>query len=102
MWISSWLRNLRSAVPSRRSGPSRQAPRFRPRLEALVDRAVPAQISLTVSSLADSGAGTLRAAILSADAGSHSDQFTIGFAVTGKIDLQSPPAGPEQQHRHPR
>jgi hypothetical protein len=51
---------------------------------------VPSQIDLTVNSLADSGSGTLRAAIQTADAGSHSDQFTIGFAVTGTIDLQSP------------
>jgi hypothetical protein len=47
-------------------------------------------VSLTVSSLADSGPGTLRAAILAADAGSHSDQFTIGFGVAGTIDLLSP------------
>jgi hypothetical protein len=45
---------------------------------------------LTVSSLADSGPGTLRAAILAADAGSHSDKFTIGFSVTGTIALQTP------------
>jgi hypothetical protein len=59
-------------------------------LEALDDRIVPSQIALTVSSLADSGPSTLRAAIMSADAGSHSDKFTIDFAVTGMIDLQSP------------
>jgi predicted outer membrane repeat protein len=53
-------------------------------------RVVPAQVNLTVSSLADSGAGSLRAAILAADAGSSSDKFTIGFAVSGTIDLQSP------------
>src|SRR5262249_49727635 len=45
---------------------------------------------LSVSSLVDSGPGSLRAAILAADAGSHSDKFTIGFGVTGTIDLQSP------------
>src|SRR5437879_6276079 len=72
MFFARWLRTLRSARLSRRTEPSRPAPRFRPRLEALEDRAVPAQLSLTVSSLADSGAGTLRAAILTADAGSHS------------------------------
>jgi predicted outer membrane repeat protein len=33
----------------------------------------------------------LRAAILTADAGSPSDKFTIGFSVSGTIDLQSPP-----------
>ena len=48
------------------------------------------QIGLTVNSLADSGTGSLRAAILTADAGRASDKFTIGFAVTGAIDLQSP------------
>jgi predicted outer membrane repeat protein len=51
---------------------------------------VPAQISLTVSSLADAGPSTLRAAILAADAGSNSDKFTINFGVSGTIDLQSP------------
>jgi predicted outer membrane repeat protein len=59
-------------------------------LEALEDRWLPSQIGLTVSSLADSGPGTLRAAILTADAGKASDQFTIGFGVNGTIDLQSP------------
>jgi predicted outer membrane repeat protein len=59
-------------------------------LEALEDRWLPSQISLPVTSLADPGPGSLRAAILTADAGSHSDKFTIDFAVTGTIDLQSP------------
>jgi predicted outer membrane repeat protein len=90
MFLTRWLRNLRSACHSGRTDRPRPALLFRPRLEALEDRAVPAQIGLTVSSLADSGPGTLRAAILSADAGSHSDKFTIGFSLTGTIDLQSP------------
>jgi hypothetical protein len=47
-------------------------------------------VSLTVSSLADSGAGTLRAAILTSDVGNHSDNFTIDFGVSGTIDLQRP------------
>src|SRR5262249_6172549 len=34
--------------------------------------------------------GTLRDAILTADAGSHSDKFTIGFSVDGTIDLHTP------------
>src|SRR5262249_48877841 len=54
------------------------------------DRWLPSQTGLTVTSLADSGPGTLRAAIQAADTGSPSDKFTIGFAVTGTIDLQSP------------
>ena len=48
------------------------------------------QIALTVSSLADSGTGSLRAAILVADAGRASDKFTIDIAVTGMINLESP------------
>jgi hypothetical protein len=95
MSLSSWLRALRPSRHNRRAGRSRAATRFRPRLEALEDRTVPAHVQvqvvpLTVTSLADSGPGTLRAAILSADAGPQSDQFTIGFSVTGKIDLASP------------
>src|SRR5262249_32812355 len=51
---------------------------------------LPAQVTLTVTSLADTGAGTLRAAILAADAGSHSDKFAINVPVSGTIDLLSP------------
>jgi hypothetical protein len=40
--------------------------------------------------LADVDPSSLRAAIQTADAGSHSDKFTIGFGVSGTIDLQSP------------
>jgi hypothetical protein len=52
----------------------------------LEDRWLPS--TLTVTSLADSGPGTLRAAIQTADA-SQSGNSTINFAVTGTIDLQS-------------
>jgi hypothetical protein len=91
MWIPSWLRSRTThPVPRRRGSPLPVGARFRPWLEALEDRCLPSQIGLTVTSLADSGPGTLRAAILAADAGSPSDKFTIGFAVTGTIDLQSP------------
>jgi hypothetical protein len=91
MWFSSWMRKQISTRTPRSRTPHRlAAARFRPRLEALEDRWLPSQVGLTVSSLADSGPGTLRAAILAADAGSHSDQFTIGFGVAGTIDLRSP------------
>jgi predicted outer membrane repeat protein len=91
MWFSSWLGKRQGYAPSgRRHGSPRKRPNFRPQLEALEVRWLPSQIGLTVTSLADSGTGTLRAAILAADAGSPSDKFTIGFAVTGTIDLQSP------------
>jgi hypothetical protein len=91
MWPSSWLaKRQRSTTSGRSRAPSRPRPTSRPRLEALEDRWLPSQVSLTVSSLADSGPGTLRAAILSADAGKANDKFTISFTVTGTIDLQSP------------
>jgi hypothetical protein len=91
MWFSSWLvKRQRGAASGPRHAPPRKRSSYRPRLEALEERWLPSQVGLTVRSLADSGPGTLRAAILTADAGSHSDKFTIGFAVTGTIDLQSP------------
>jgi predicted outer membrane repeat protein len=91
MWFSSWLgKRQRSSPSGRRHRSPGKRPTFRPRLEALEDRWLPSQVGLTVNSLADSGPGTLRAAIQTADAGSPSDKFTIGFSVTGTIDLQSP------------
>ncbi len=91
MWLTSWLRNRTSnRAPQGRTQHRTTAASFRPRLEVLEDRTVPSQVSLTVNSLADSGPGTLRAAILAADAGSHSDKFAIGFTVAGTIDLHSP------------
>jgi hypothetical protein len=97
MGLSSWLRLWRAGRAPRGSAQRRSAaPRFRPRVEALEDRWLPSQVSLVVTSLADTAPGTppapgtLRAAIQTADAGSHSDKFTINFAVAGTIDLQSP------------
>jgi predicted outer membrane repeat protein len=91
MWFSSWLgRRQRSAARGRSHGSPRTRPSYRPRLEALEDRWLPSQIGLTVTSLTDSGPGTLRAAIQTADAGSPSNKYSIGFAVNGTIDLQSP------------
>jgi predicted outer membrane repeat protein len=84
MEFFSWLRSRK-----RHESPRRR-PSFKPTLDALEGRWVPSQIGLSVTSLADSGPDTLRAAILTADAGSPKDQFTIGFGVTGTIDLQSP------------
>ena len=93
MGFPSWLRNrLRPNADERRRG--RRAAHRRatvwPLVEALEDRRLLSQVNLTVSSLADSGPGTLRAAIVAADAGKPSDKFTIGFSVSGTVDLQSP------------
>jgi hypothetical protein len=91
MWFSRRFRNAKRCAPGRHASP-RQRATFRPRLEALEERWLPAPIDLTVSSLADSGIGTLRAAILAADndATKQSDQFKIDIQVSGAIDLQSP------------
>jgi hypothetical protein len=91
MWFSSLLGSRQRSAPRGRSHrPPRKPLTYRPRLEALEDRCLPSQIGLTVTSLADSGPGTLRAAIQTADSGSHSDKYTISFAVTGTINLLTP------------
>src|SRR5262245_7617566 len=90
MWLSLLLPKRSPNRGSKPRADRRLATCFRPRLEELEDRWLPSQVGLTVTSLADSGPGSLRAAVQTADAGSHSDKFTIGFAVTGTIDLQSP------------
>ena len=82
MWTSKG-----SKINPPRRGATR---RCRPGCESLEDRVVLAQVGLVVSSLADSGAGSLRAAILSADAGRAANNYTIDFSVTGTIALQSP------------
>ncbi len=90
MSLTSWLRigpaNHPSwARPRRRPAP----PRLGPRLETLEDRTLlTTQFPLVVTSLADSGPGTLRDAITAANA-LVADQFVIDFGVTGSIDLTS-------------
>jgi predicted outer membrane repeat protein len=101
MWFFPRLRNaiqpdrgerLRTRVSLR------QRAAFRPLLEALEERWLPAQIGLIVNSLADTASGTppapgtLRAAILAADsdANKQSDQFKIEIQVSGTIGLRSP------------
>ena len=88
--LTSWLRRRTTNRSPERQPSHRRPDRFRPQLEALDDRRVPAQVSLTVTSLADAGPGTLRAAILTSDGGKPSDKFTVGFSVAGTIDLQTP------------
>src|SRR5438093_924204 len=79
-----FTRLLRSWQPqgsnSPASPPRRRARRAHtPRLEALEDRTAPAVF--TVSNVNDSGPGSLRQAILDADAGPGGD--TIAFNVNG-------------------
>jgi predicted outer membrane repeat protein len=90
MWLSLLLLKRSPDRGSKPHAARRPPTRIRPRLEGLEDRWLPSQVGLTITSLADSGPGSLRAAILSADACSQKDQFTIGFAVKGTIDLQTP------------
>jgi len=74
MSFVSWLRNHAVLHTLRCRTQHRTAePRFRPQLEALEDRFVPS--TLTVTSAADSGAGSLRAEIAAANPGD-----TINFA----------------------
>jgi hypothetical protein len=85
----NWLRRLFApAVRPRPATPHR----VRPTLEALEDRQVPAV--LTVTSLADYGAGTLRTAVAQANSDSSfaAQQDTIQFApyLSGTITLSAP------------
>ena len=81
MGSSSWLQRQTShRGPRRRSQHRPATARFRPWMEALDHRWLPSQIGLTVSSLADSGPGTLRAAITAADGGS-ARSYVIGLSL---------------------
>jgi hypothetical protein len=74
MFFSSWLRK-RTSIRSPRSGAQYQPakPRYRPRLEVLEGRCLPSTLSVTT--YADSGPGSLRAEIAAAKSGD-----TIVFA----------------------
>jgi predicted outer membrane repeat protein len=58
MSFFSWLRNRTTTQTPRGGTPHPPTPRFRPGLEALEDRCLPS--TLTVSTAADSGSGSLR------------------------------------------
>jgi len=103
MQLLSWLYQRMIGRPPMRRTPARKpAPRFRPRLEILEGRDVPS--TLTVTSPADSGAGTLRADVAAASSGDTIvfDPSLNGQAITltsGQIDIsqnltiQGPGAG---------
>ena len=66
MSVRSILARLRSAPPLPRARTAGRRPGFRPRLEPLEDRSVPA--TFTVLNLADDGDGSLRQAVRDANA----------------------------------
>jgi hypothetical protein len=77
MWFSSWLTNRNPSRAGTRGSVPRKRSTFRPRLEALEDRWVPA--ILTVTTTADSGPGSLRDDVAAAHAGDTID-FAPGLA----------------------
>jgi parallel beta-helix repeat protein len=79
--LRHWLVRL-SRVERRRHSPARRRPIFRPYVEAMEDRFVPST-TLTVMNTADSGAGSLRQAILDSNsAGSAQGANIIQFELT--------------------
>ena len=68
-----------------------RSPRVRrqPTLECLEGRALMSTVPIAVTSLADSGAGTLRSAIVQANSGSKANTYAISFNVKGQISLNS-------------
>jgi hypothetical protein len=97
MWFTFLLQSLRAGpqrgrknrLARRRARRGLASPRhhFVPRLEALEDRLVPS--TFTVRNLHDSGPGSLRQAVL--DANAHPGPDTVNFApgLTGTIGLTS-------------
>jgi hypothetical protein len=79
-WINSWLQAVRKRRPAAGFRPNR----FAPQLEVLEDRSLPS--TFLVTNLNDSGPGSLRAAVTTADANPGS---TINFAagLKGTISL---------------
>lgn len=85
MQLFSWLLKRITGQPQMRSRSARnRVRRFRPQFETLEGRDVPS--TLTVSTLLDSGDGSLRAEIAGAHAG---DTINFGPGVVGKINLTS-------------
>src|SRR6516164_5004795 len=91
MWLTSIFGGLRSRSP--RTGGKQVRHRtlrpahFKPRLEALEDRTVPS--TFTVRNLADSGPGSLRQAVLDANAHPGADGIRFAHGLHGTIALTS-------------
>jgi len=92
MFIPWWMQLQRREQRKARR-PARRRSFFQPRLEILEDRRVPATLSVTTT--ADSGAGSLRQAILDANdtttnPGQNTIDFSIGTSGSQTISLASP------------
>src|SRR5262245_43487063 len=91
MSFTSWLRNFRSPVAAgpvngaHRRQRSLRATTHRLGFEVLEDRYLPS--NFTVLNLLDTGDGSLREAVVAANANPGADE--INFAVTGTIGLTS-------------
>ncbi len=88
-WLH-WLKNCPPVGRSRPHPPRRAVARwhsFIPRLDFLEDRTVPT--TFTVSNLADSGAGSLRSAIMAANSNPGADAIQFAPGLKGTITLHS-------------
>src|SRR5262245_9635652 len=83
MRLSSWLRSARSLVVPL----TKAADKARLSVERLDDRIVPS--TFTVQNLADSGAGSLRAAVGAANTNPGADVVTFAHGLRGTVALTS-------------
>ena len=77
--------SFRSVITTRRSMRSGRPAGFRPRLESLEDREVPA--TFTVLNLADNGSDSLRTAVAAANANPGADMIEFADGLIGTIGL---------------
>lgn len=81
------MRFLKERPPSGGGGTRSGTVRFRPRLEVLESRTVPT--SFQVTNLLDAGTGSLRQAILDANAHPGADRIDFAYGLHGVIALTS-------------
>ena len=89
-WPTIYRALQSSRVPARPPRRSRHHTRRYLTLERMEERSVPSHlVTLEVTSLADSGVGTLRQAITTADAGATTNSYDIDIETPGTITLES-------------